>query len=114
MIALFLTLSLASIEPAYKCKMDDAACWRIAALAQEERAERAEFKLRLETSAREVAERMTVEEIKRGDRWMATAMAVAPKAPAFYETPTFWGGIGVVVGVAATVAVVYAVSPALR
>lgn len=115
MIALILTTALSAADPyAYKCAFEDTACWREAALKQEERAERAEARLKLETSAREVAERMVAEEIKRGDRWKETAMAVAPKAPAFYETPIFWGSVGVAVGVAATVAVAYAVKPATR
>lgn len=115
MIGLIFSTVLSAADPyAYKCDLEDTACWREAALKQEERAERAEARLKLETSVREVAEHMTAEEIKRGDRWKETAMAVAPTAPRFYETPVFWGLIGVVVGAGATVALAYAVAPASR
>lgn len=112
MIPLLLILSLGASD--YKCALDDARCWRTAALNQEERAERAEARLDLERSMREVTERMVKEERERGDRWKKTAMEVAPKAPAFYETPMFWGSVGVAVGVVATVAVAFAVKPATR
>ncbi len=112
MIGLVLALTLAASP--FKCAMEDALCWRTAALEQLERAEQAEGRLQLETMARQVAERMTAEEIKRGDRWKAAALAVAPKPPAFYETPVFWGLTGVAIGAAATVAIAYAVAPASR
>lgn len=113
MIGLFLTLSLLMQAPiTYSCALDDAACWRNAALKQEERAEKAEKLLDLESMARTTVERMAKEEQERGDRWQKTAMDVAPKPPAFYESPIFWGGIGLVVGAVVTVAASFALAPA--
>lgn len=114
MTALVLSLSLLASQAPFQCAWEDVACWRSAALSQLERAERAELRAKLEASAREVAERMIVEEVKRGDRWKDTAMAVAPKPPMFFETPVFWGTLGVAVGVLATVGVAYAVKPAVH
>ncbi len=115
MMALVLALSLATAPApaaAYKCAWDDTACWRAAALGQEERADRAERLLDLEKTAREVVQRMVKDEQDRGDRWQKTAMEIAPKAPAFYESPFFWGVIGMVVGGGVVVAATYATAPA--
>jgi hypothetical protein len=110
MIALVLALALS----AQACELEDAACWRTMALEQVERAERAEQRANLEASARDIVEKMIAEETKRADRWKETAIAVAPKQPMFWESPMFWGGIGLLVGAAATIGVVYGVAPAFR
>jgi len=107
MIALLVLLSVGA------CTIDDAPCWRALTLEQSERADRAEQRVLLERSARSIVELMVRDESQRADRWRETANQVAQKIPTLLESPYFWMGVGLFLGVGATVGVAYALKPVL-
>ncbi len=108
MIALVAILALSA--PAYSCRVADAECWMTAALAQQERAERAEARVILLEEAVTIGKRLLADSDARGDRWQKLADKIAPKAPAFWEQPAFWVGVGFVAGAATTAAITYIVN----
>lgn len=90
------------------CTPTDAPCLRVELQAQYDRASRAEALLSLEqqksallASGLAAARQMVADEGVRADRWKEAAEKVAPKPPAFWETPIFWAVVGGVVGVGA-------------
>lgn len=104
-----LILTLALLTPEYQCRVDDAACWMTAALAQQERAERAEARVRLLEEARAIGDQLLADSDARGERWRKLAEHVAPKQPMFYEQPMFWLGVGLIAGIGVTAGVAAAV-----
>lgn len=96
--------------PAYKCAAEDSVCWMEAALNQQERAERAELRIKLLEEARKIGDKLLSDADQRGERWKKIADQIAPKSPAFWERPEFWISVGFIAGAATAVTITYAVN----